>query len=71
MIAGPPPQSAAQNTASGPSAMTAGMETNQAAFLAAKKFAEFFQSQQQRQKELNETTPPMTNTGKQTNSMQI
>ena len=66
MIAGPA-ASAAQNTASAPSAMTAGMETSQAAYLAAKKFAEFFQSQQQRQKELNETTPPMTNTGKQAN----
>ena len=63
MIAAPPPS--AQTAPSASPAMTAGMESShhQAAanaFLTARKFAEFFH-QQQRQKELNETTPPASN----------
>ena len=64
MIAAPPP--AAQTAPSAPPAMTAGMESSHqaaAAYLTARKFAEFLQhqQQQQRQKELNETTPPASN----------
>ncbi len=74
MIAGPPPAAltSALNSASASSAMTAStMDSNSsshaAAFLTARKFAEFLhaqqqQQQQQRQKELNETTPPTTTT---------